>query len=275
LVLVGGVLKLIGIIVIYLFSVNSFAENQMVLKLGVVPQHEPRKLAAIWGDIISELSDKLGIKVELQGSKSITEFEKSFMKGEFDFAFMNPYHSILSEKYYEPILRDEKRKLYGVLVVGKNSGIKDPKDLNGKKIAFPSPNALGASLMMRALLSKKFSIKFQPVYSQTHTSTYINTVIGETAAGGGVYSTFNKQSDKVKNRLQIIYETPRVNPHPIVVHKRISKDLKEQFIKAFVEMSKLKKFQTNFSSIPMEKPVPAHSKDYDELRAMGLEDFVD
>ena len=161
---------------------------------GVVPQFEAREMAAIWIPILAELAKRTGLPLTMMGSPRIPEFEIAFEAGEFDFAYMNPYHAMIAARKqgYLPLVRDAE-PLSGVLVVRKDSPYQAVKDLAGKKISFPAPNAFGASLLMRADLDTVFHIKVIPLYAQTHTSSYLNTVLGISEASGGVRGSCNRQ----------------------------------------------------------------------------------
>jgi phosphonate transport system substrate-binding protein len=90
--------------------------------VGVVPQFEARELAAIWIPILAELSKRTGLRLTMKGSPRIPEFEIAFEAGEFDFAYMNPYHAMIAARKqgYIPLVRDAE-PLYGVLAVRKDS----------------------------------------------------------------------------------------------------------------------------------------------------------
>ena len=60
------------------------------------------------------------------------------------------------------------------------------QDLDGADIAFPAPNAFGASLYMRALLAEQEKININPIYVETHANVYRNVIFGRASAGGGV-----------------------------------------------------------------------------------------
>lgn len=138
---------------------------EVVYRFGVVPQFAPRQLANIWVPILKELESRTGLKFKMVGSPNIPKFEISFLAGEFDFAYMNPYHAMLAsmQRGYVPLNRDHGRKLSGVLVVKKDDPIGDVKELDGMTISFPAPNALGASLLMRTDLAKIVDIKIKPL----------------------------------------------------------------------------------------------------------------
>ena len=102
---------------------NSWANSQKVYSVGIVPQHETHRLHAIWRPILDQLEKDTGLKFKLQGSPTIPTFEKEFLAGKFDFAYMNPYHLIWSHETigYQPLIRDHSKKLHGVLVVHKDN----------------------------------------------------------------------------------------------------------------------------------------------------------
>jgi len=269
-------ITLIALFLIIIFNTNNvYADKNRVYSIGIVPQFEIRHIRKIWNPIIKEIEKNTGYKLRLIGSPTIPDFEREFNAGRFDFAYMNPYHILLAEKSqgYIPLVRDIGRKLHGILVVRADSGINSIKDLNGKKIAFPAPNALGASLLMRANLKNIHGIDFNPVYVKTHSSVYLNVVVKQTDAGGGVQKTLNQQKNNIKETLRIIHRTPDVSPHPFVAHPRISPQVREKVRNTFLKLAKNKTGKSLLSKIPMKKIGKAKMNDYTSLKKYNLENF--
>jgi len=242
---------------------------------GVVPQFDARRIQEIWLPVIKELSRNTGINLHLQNSQSIPAFEKSFSNGEFDFAYMNPYHMVIAneEQGYIPLIKDRGRQLYGIIVVRKDSPIVTIQDLNGKTIAFPSPNALGAALIPRTEFATKYKIDFTPKYVKSHTSVYLNVLMRQTDAGGGVQKTYSKQKEGVRKSLRILHRTEKVNPHPIAAHARIPSVTVEKIRAAFLTMGDTKQGQAMLKKIPIDKVGSASMDDYIPLKSMGLKKF--
>ncbi|NOR71462.1 MAG: PhnD/SsuA/transferrin family substrate-binding protein [Methylomarinum sp.] len=242
---------------------------------GVVPQFEARQLYAIWKPIFKVLEQKTGHTFKMLGTESISEFEREFGKGSYDFAYMNPWHSLVAfeKQGYLPLVRDNVRKLNGVLVVRKDSGIKEISQLEGKRVAFPSPNALGASLLMRAELKRLHGVSIKPIYVGTHSSVYLNVALNQASAGGGVLRSFKNQKPNVQGSLNIIYKTQSIAPHPISAHPRVPKEVIAQVTRAFLEMKNDPVQQALLAKIPMKQPVAASAGDYQPLKEMGLEPF--
>lgn len=243
--------------------------------VGIVPQFEARKLHGIWRPVLDILEKETGYTFKLRGAPTIPEFEKEFIAGKFDFAYMNPYHLVMANEAagYIPLVRDHGRKLYGVLVVRADSNIKVPKDLMGKTIAFPAPNALGASLQMRQELHDKFSIAINPHYVKTHDSVYLNVLLGKTAAGGGVQKTLNRQRPEYKEALRVIHTTDKVSPHPFAVLPSVPDEVKNAVQQALLKIGKTEQGKKLLSGIPIKEIGTASISDYLPLKKLGLERF--
>lgn len=261
-----------------LLAVGQQAENASVNHsyiVGVVPQFDIRETKRIWQPILESLEARTGYEFKLEPSPDIPSFEKSFIQGKYDFAYMNPYHAIVANKVqgYVPVLRDISKDLYGVIVVRKDSPISDIRELHNRKIAFPAPNALGAALIPRAEFAKNFRIKPEFSYVRSHDSVYLNTVMGLTDAGGGVMGTLKKQSYEVRSQLRILYETKRVPRHPIVVHPRVDRNVLEKTVHMMLDLANSPKGASILSEVPIGNIGKTSLGDYQPLKDMGLEAF--
>jgi phosphonate transport system substrate-binding protein len=253
----------------------GWSSGNGIYSFGVVPQFEQRKLFHIWRPILDELEHRTDLTFNLQGSPKIPVFEKKYMEGTYDFAYMNPYHILKAHdsQGYLPLVRDGGRMLKGILVVSKESPIKSVQELAGKSVAFPAPNALGASLLIRADLKNLYGVQIHPHYVQTHSSVYLHVALGQYVAGGGVTSTLNAQKPEIREKLRIIYETRPMNPHPISVHPRVSEAHWRRVLKALLEMAQTEKGAALLAKIPMRKAVATSMEDYKPMSSWGLDEF--
>ena len=242
---------------------------------GIVPQFEAKKMRTIWQPIINYLKKETGYNFTIKGSPTISDFEIEYMQGDFDFAYMNPLHIVLAHESqgYIPLVRDVGDTLHGVLVVKKDSGITDVSQLNGKTIAFPAPNALGASLQMRQELHDFFKLKIFPSYVKTHDSVYLNVLLGEAAAGGGVQKTLSRQQPEYKAALKVIHKTKDVNPHPIVAHPMVPDKVVKAVKAALLKLGETSEGKMLLEKIPMKKIGPATMPDYLPLKELRLKQF--
>lgn len=264
-----------AIVVLFLGQAPHLAAADQSLKFGVVPQFDARRIQTIWQPVLDALEKQSGLRFELIGSPGIPEFEKQFLAGDFDFAYMNPYHLLKAHQSqgYTPLARDVGKTLFGIVVVRKDSPVQDVKDLDGKEVAFPAPNALGAALLPRTEFGEIYKINIQPRYVRSHSSVYLNVVTGQTVAGGGVQKTLQEQPANIRDTLKVIYKTPHVAPHPVVVHPRVDKATSDKVREAFLQLGNSPEGRELLANIPMKKVGRATLEDYEPLKQMGLDKY--
>lgn len=244
-------------------------------KVGVIPQYEQRKLYRTWRPVLDRLETLTGLRFTLVGTSKISEFEKHLLAGAFDIAYVNPFNVIQSHQSqsYEPIINDSSRKLTGIVTVHRDSDIKHPAQLANKSVALPSPNAFGASLMIRAELAKLYNVTIRPVYVQTHSSVYLHVAKRLVDAGGGVITTLASQDQNIRQALRIIHETQGIAPHPVVIHPRVSSSDRNRISAALLQMGNNTADSQLLAKIPIHKVSSTSYNDYKSLTELGLNKF--
>ena len=256
-----------------LMAQSLFAADNSV-SLGVVPQFEQRKLFATWKPIVDELSQRTGLEVKLLVTLSIQEFEQELEKGSFDFVYANPYHilKVSNSQGYIPLVRD-REPLRGILVVRKDSPVRKVSELAGKTLAIPSPNALGASLLMQADLQHVFGTQMTLLNVRTHSSVYLHVLNGLTDAGGGVEKTLAEQDASVRDNLRVLYTTRAMPSHPVAAHPRVPRAFREKLQKALLDMGNTPGGKALLEDIPMPVPEKTSLDDYLPMRQWGLDAY--
>jgi phosphonate transport system substrate-binding protein len=241
---------------------------------AVVPQFEQRKLFAIWKPIIDELNRKTGLELKLVATLTVPEFERELSRGSFDFVYANPYHILreVPRQGYLPLVRDSA-PLRGILVVRKDSPIRSPAELDGKILAIPSFNALGASLLLRADLEQLYKARVQPLNAKTHSSVYLHVVNNLAAAGGGVEKTLQEQDPAIREQLRILYTTRDMPSHPVAAHPRVPAAVRDRIQRAFLELGASEAGRRMLDEIPMSHVLAASIKDYQPMSKWGLESY--
>jgi phosphonate transport system substrate-binding protein len=255
----------------------AHAGSASPLILGVVPQFTATETQLRWTPIIEQLQTACSRRIELQPSRSIPTFETGFLAGTFDLAYMNPYHAVMAQRAqgYIPLVRDNKKRLKGVLVVAADSPYRKPQDLQDQAIAFPAPNAFGASLLMRAVLEREEGVRFTPLYVKTHSNAYRHVLTGQAAAAGGVQATLQAESDDFRSQLRVLFETPPSAPHPLAAHPRVDEATRTCITNALLHAIKSPSGQAALDSILMTEPTKAvYTRDYAPLERLSLESYV-
>lgn len=241
------------------------------LTFGIVPQQSAKKLARLWTPISNYLSEKVGVKILFSTANDIPTFEKRVLAGEYDIAYMNPYHYTLFHQTpgYEAIAKQQDRKIKGIIVVVKDSSITSLDQLQGETLAFPSPAAFAASVLPQAKMAKD-GIDVTPKYVSSHDSVYLTVSKGLFPAGGGVIRTFNNTAPEVRDNLRVLWSTPGYTPHAIAVHPRIDMELRHKIQQALINMSNDPEGQALLKTIHFKALEVAEDHDWDDVRALNI-----
>ena len=247
-----------------------------VYTFDVVPQLTAAKIYTTWSPLLQRVGQEAGLCFELRVSPTIPEFEQKLLKGEPEFAFLNPYHAVLAyqKKKYQPLLADSQDLLTGILVVRADSPIKSLDELKGKNITFPAPNAFAASLLIRAELAKK-KIDINPVFVKTHSNVYRSIIGKDAMAGGGVNNTLDNEAHEVRQQLRVLFETPAYTPHPIVTLPSVPNAVRDRFLKAMIKLEQDDEGRKLLDGINLNKPqAVTYAKHYKPLESLQLEKFL-
>ncbi len=249
---------------------------ERVYTVAVVPQFAATKVYTDWTPLLAKLEEATGLRFQLLVYKDFPLFESEFASGVPDLVYLNPYHMTVAKQKqgYRPLIRD-KGNLSGIIVVKKDGPIKNIADLNGKTIAFPTPNALGASLFIRSILAEEFNLKINPVYVNGHTNVYRHVLLDEAAAGGGIRKTLDSEADAIKSQLEVIYSTPEVASHPLAAHPRVSAAVGEKIVQAMLALSINAETKPLLAPVQLPNPVAAeYNRDYAGLTKLKLERYA-
>ena len=256
---------------------RACADEQASYTIAVVPQFPPLIVKRLWLPLIDQVSRSSGVKLDLRFYRSIPDFERDFLKGKPDFVYLNPYHAIMARKAqaYIPLIRDSEHPLVGILVVRRDSPVAGIRDLQGKEIAFPSPNAFAASLYMRALLVQREHLSFTPRYLTTHSNVYRHVVLNKAAAGGGVTTTLDREPAELQDLLRVVYRTPPAASHPLCAHPRVPLAVREAVVHAILKLAGTVRGRELLKAAELNRPVRAdYDRDYAPLETLGLERFA-
>ena len=244
-------------------------DERRTLRLGIVPQQSASKLAAIWGPLATHLSQKTSVEVVFMTTKNIPTFEACLRDGAFDIAYMNPYHYVVFSELsgYRALAHQADKKLRGLMVVRKDSAVASIDDLDGSKIAFPSPGAFGASVIPRAEMLTK-GMTFTPRYVKSHDSVYRAVAAGLADAGGGVTRTFNSTSENVRDQLRVVFRTDAYTPHAVATSPTVSDEMREILGKALSTLGN--DAPELLAPLGMTGLETASDDSWNDVRALGL-----
>ena len=264
-------IRSIAFSILLLMMAHSSLADDKIYSFAVVPQRPSSELAAQWLPFLEWVSAKSGVQLRFVTAPDIPTFEKKLAEGEYDLAYMNPYHYTVFHKKsgYEALAREKGRTLKGILVVRKDSSIKEIKQLEGMELAFPAPGSFAASILPRVAL-RQLGINVIPKFVKSHESVYLNVEQRHYAAGGGIESTFDTTDKSIKNNLRVLWSTKEFTPHAIASHPRLPKAIAKKIQETLVDMANSNEGRQQLSSVNFKEIEAAKDADWNDIRRLKI-----
>lgn len=258
----------IGLLIGFPYAVSA---KDNTLTFGVVPQQSAKRLATLWTPICEYISKQTGLNIVFSTAKDIPTFEKRLKAGEYDIAYMNPYHYVVFNKStgYDAIAKQMDKTIKGVIVAKKNGDIKTITDLEGKRLAFPAPASFAATILPQAELNK-LGITFTPTYVSSHDSVYLNVSKGFFPAGGGIKRTLNNMPIQIKSTLMTIWQSEEHTSHAIAIHPRVAALSREKILASLINMNTNERGNALLKSINFKGFEAAVNNDWDDIRSLQI-----
>lgn len=265
------------VVVLACLAVGSSAHaatcaEQRPISVGVVPQQAPSDLAKAWLPILAAISERSGCTFRFATAPTIPEFEKRVGHGDYDIAYMNPYHYTVFSKNpgYVAFAKEKGRKLKGLLVAAKDGKISKMEDLKGMKVAFPSPAAFAATIIPIAEM-KAAGVDVEPTYVSSHDSVYLNVSRGFYPAGGGIVRTLNAISPEVRGKLKVIWESKAYAPHAFAALPGLKPAVTQAFFDGMAALEGDEAGQQMLGVLRFKGVEAASDAQWDSIRALNLD----
>lgn len=188
---------------------------------AINPLHNPVRLFEIYQPMVDMINQQTGdFRLKLETSENFAAFEGKLTRRTVHFALPNPYQTLRAEKsgYRVFAKRSDDEKVRGVILIRKDSNIKEIADLKGATISFPAPTALFATMMPKYYLKKQgldIERDARPVYVGTQDSAIMSVYQGVSQAGGswlGVWEQLIKEKPEVAETVMVKWMTdPLIN----------------------------------------------------------------
>jgi phosphonate transport system substrate-binding protein len=178
-------LKRAGLVVAAAIALHTtaFAADE-ALTFNVLNQRSVALTAQYWNPILTYVSKKSGVPVELKLAKTTKEGNAIAERGEYDFLYTNHFFTKERDKLgYKVIARPAGPGIRSQIVVPQDSPVQSLNDLNGKEIAFVTPDGFtGYWLPMDALLKAKVDVKV--VFTGNQEASSAQLKVNKVAAAG-------------------------------------------------------------------------------------------
>ena len=150
----------------------------------VLNQRSVALTAQYWNPILTYVSAKSGVPLELKMAKSAKEGNDMAEKGEYSFLYTNHFFTPERDRLgYQVIARPAGPGIKAQIVVPQDSAIQTLNDLEGKEVAFVTPDGFtGYWLPYDALLRAKVNVKV--VFTGNQEASSAQLKVNKVAAAG-------------------------------------------------------------------------------------------
>ncbi len=214
--------------------------------VGIHPLHNPKRLLEVYGPVIDQLNAAIPqARFVLEASRNYEEFEKKLYAGHFDFAMPNPYQTVRSLKFgYRVFGKMGDDELFrGIILVRKDGGINKATDLKGKKVSYPAPTALAATMMPQYYLHTHgidVNRDIENLYVGSQESSIMNVLRGHVAAGATwpvPWITFQQEQPEMAAQLVVKWQTETLPNNGWVVKNVVAPELASEVGRVLVGLN--------------------------------------
>ncbi|MDD2900742.1 MAG: phosphate/phosphite/phosphonate ABC transporter substrate-binding protein [Desulfuromonadaceae bacterium] len=259
---------------LFLINVPALASGaqQHVYTIAVIPSAPPVTLHRQWIPFVDRLTRETGFEFQLKMYERMADFERDIWSGTPDFIFASPIQTVVAHKAngYVPLVRGGKQISVG-LFVRKDSPFKNISDLKGKTISFVGNKNLCSVFIQHLLGKESNTFPFTREYAGSTRNVIIQVLLGKSAAGAVFVPELEKESEDTRNQLRSLLITPKIAPHPLSAHPRVTLRVQEAVKKTILAIAASRDGAELLKSLRMAAPVAAdYDRDYLNLEVIDV-----
>ena len=236
---------------------------------GVFPYLPITRIEKIYTPFAKELEQALQRPVYLRTRNSFEQFRSDVKAGKYDIIYIQPfdYIRVASANNYVPIVR-RMTPLKAIIISKKDNTVDDLQQFSGKTISMP-PEDAAVSLLGNIELQLAGMVKgqdFQVNYEKNHISCMKKVLTKKSAACVTAQAPFDYFNDKSGKQLVKVFESRKISPSLVAVHKRIGIVNAEKISHYFLNLEHHETGKERLKSIRMKRFIHADDGDYDLVR---------
>ena len=213
-------------------KIAPFQKNIYIF--GVLPVQNPKRLFEVYQPMIDYINANIkGVELRLEASRNYPAYDKKLFAGYFHFSLPNPYQTVTSTQHGYKIFgkMGDDDNFRGIILVRKDSGIKNVEDLRNRIISYPAPTALAATMMPQWYLHTHgidINRDITNSYVGSQESSIMNVFLGKSAAASTwppPWYAFIKERPEVAQQVEVKWTTPPLPNNGLVVRSDVPEDV--------------------------------------------------
>lgn len=204
---------------------------------GVLNHRSLQATAAYWNPILSHVSARSGVPLELHIGRTANETTDRVVAGKLDFAYTNHLFTPKRDQLgWRVLARQDSLGIRGQVVVLGNSPIKMLPELAGKSVAFANPYGFtGFYVPMDALL--RAGIKVEPLFSGNQEAAMGQLMSGQVDAAGVNHQVMADFARRRNLKYRVLAESEPYFDLAVMASPQISAGDGEKVRQAFIGMA--------------------------------------
>lgn len=201
-------------------------DDENLYRFAVHPLHNPKKLTQAYTPLIDYLSSQIpDAQFELEASRDYQAYEQKIRAREPALLLPNPWQALeaMKQGYRVIAMAGDLEDFRGIILVRRDSPIREPADLKDRAVSYPSPTALAAAIMPQWFLHSHGVDVMRDLdnrYVGSQESSIMNVYLGEVAAGATwppPWRLFQQEHPREAAELRVIWETPPLLNNAVMV----------------------------------------------------------
>jgi phosphonate transport system substrate-binding protein len=233
---------------------------------GVLNQQSPALTAERWNPILHYVSVGSGVPLQLKMGRTVQETDAMMGRGEFDFVFTN--HNFQSEfdtVGFKVIARWAGEPIRAVIAVPADSPIGHLRELEGKRVSFPSTDAFVAYAVPLVAL-KHAGVRVEQVFGGNQEGT-LAQLKAKRVEAGAVNSRFLAQyAEREQVQFREIFVSEGFPDLAVIAHPRVPAATVERVRRALLQMGRDPHAAPVLTLAKSKGFEPAGDRDYNGVR---------
>ena len=254
----------VGLAVILMASVAAAQERP--LAFGVLNQQSATRTAERWNPVLHYVTAQTGVPLQLRMGPTVNDTNAMMKRGELDFVFTNHnFQSEFDSLGYRVIARWAGEPIHGVIAVAVDSAVRALKDLDGKRVAFPSIEAfVGYAVPVVAL--RQVGVKVDEVFAGNQEGALAQLKARRVDAAA-VNSRFLSQYARRESvQFREVFVSPGYPDLAVIAHPRLPAATVEKVRQALLGMKIDPAAAPILTRAESRGFDPATDRDYDSVR---------
>ena len=226
------------------------SEEQETLRVGLIPNQSPESVQAEYAPLGDYLSEELGMEVDLNVPTSYPAVVEAMASDNLDLAYFGglTYAQARDRAEVERLVTEVNpytgtTKYHTVIIVPRDSEVREIEELEGEVFAFGSVSSTSGSLYPSIMLADA-GIDYrtdlgETLYTGGHDATAQAVANGQVAAGGvedRILFDLQEEGAVEEAAVRIIGESEEVEGYPWVVRSALPDDLEDRVAEAFLNI---------------------------------------